>query len=144
MQSYNWNEIHNDTGEERYDKFISAVHNVYQQAFLLVRVSRKRWRDKPWLTKASKVSIKHKNKLYREYILHPDNFHQNKCNACKNCLRKCLLEAEKNYYNELFENNNDSIFNPIINPKKQTTRTVINKLVTRARGLQISKIYQIQ
>ena len=75
MQSYNWNEIHNDTGEEIYDKFIAAVHNIYQQAFPLVRVSRKRWRDKPWLTKALKVSIKHKNKLYREYILHPDNLH---------------------------------------------------------------------
>ena len=31
MQSQNWNEIYNDTGEESYDKFISAVHNIYQQ-----------------------------------------------------------------------------------------------------------------
>ena len=141
MQSYNWNEIHNDTGEEIYDKFISVVHNIYQQAFPLVRVSRKRWRDKPWLTKALKVSIKHKNKLYREYILHPDNLHQTKYNAYKNCLRKCLLEAEKVYYNELFENNKDSVFNlwktlnPIINPKKQTTRTVINKLVYEGKRI---------
>ena len=125
MQSYNWNEIHNDTGEEIYDKFIAAVHNIYQQAFPLVRVSRKRWRDKPWLTKALKVSIKHKNKLYREYILHPDNLHQTKYNAYKNWLRKCLLEAEKIYYNEPFENNKDSVLNlwktlnPIINPKKK-------------------------
>ena len=150
QQSYNWNEIHDDTGEEIYDKFISAVHNIYQQAFPLVRVSRKRWRDKPRLTKALKVSIKHKNKLYREYILHPDNFHQTNYNADKNCLRKCLLEAEKIYYNELFENNKDSVFNlwktlnPIINPKKQTTRTVINKLVYEGKRNTISKIYQIQ
>ena len=47
MQSQNWNEIYNDTGEESYDKFTSAIHNIYQQAFPLVRVSRKRWRDKP-------------------------------------------------------------------------------------------------
>ena len=150
QQSYNWNEIHDDTGEEIYDKSISAVHNIYQQAFPLVRVSRKRWRDKPRLTKALKVSIKHKNKLYREYILHPDNFHQTNYNADKNCLRKCLLEAEKIYYNELFENNKDSVFNlwktlnPIINPKKQTTRTVINKLVYEGKRNTISKIYQIQ
>ena len=135
MQSQNWNEIYNDTGEESYDKFISAVHNIYQQAFPLVRVSRKRWRDKPWLTKALKISIKHKNKLYKEYILHPNGLHKTKYNVYKNCLRKCLLEAEKNYYNDLFENNKDSVFNlwktlnPIINPRKTTTRTVINKLV---------------
>ena len=36
MQSYDWNEIHNDTGEEMYDKFISTVLNIYQQAFPLV------------------------------------------------------------------------------------------------------------
>ena len=67
-QSQNWNEIFNDTGEESYDKFISAVHNIYQQAFPLVRVSRKVWRDKPWLTKALEISIKHKNKLHEEDI----------------------------------------------------------------------------
>ena len=105
MQSQNWNEIYNDTGEESYDKFISAVHNIYQQALPLVRVSRKRWRDKPWLTKALRISIKHKNKLYKEYILHPNGLHKTKYNVYKNCLRKCLLEAEKNYYNDLFENN---------------------------------------
>ena len=60
MQSHNWNEIY-DTGEETYDKFTSAFQNIYQQAFPLVRVSRKRLRDKPWLTKALKVSIKQKN-----------------------------------------------------------------------------------
>ena len=64
MQSHDWNEIYNDTGEETYDKFISSVQNIYQQAFPLVQVSRKRWRDKTWLTKALKVSIKQK-KLYR-------------------------------------------------------------------------------
>ena len=129
------NEIYNDTGEESSDKFISAVHNIYQQSFPLLRVSRKRWRDKPWLTKALKISIKHKNKLYKEFILHPDGLHKTKCNAYKNCLRKYLLEAEKNYYNELFENNKDSVFNlwkslnPIINPRKTTTRLVIIKLM---------------
>ena len=59
----------------------------------------------------------------------------------KNCLRKCLLEAEKVYYNELFENNMDSVFNlwktlnPIINPRKTTTRTVINKLVHAGKNI---------
>ena len=63
MQSHNWNDIYNDTGEEIYDKFILAVHDIYIQAFPLVRVSRKRWRDKPWLTKALTISIKHKKEI---------------------------------------------------------------------------------
>ena len=60
MQSHNWNEKYNDIGEETYDKFISAIPNIYQQAFPLVQVARKRWRDEHWLTKALKVSIKQK------------------------------------------------------------------------------------
>ena len=78
---------------------------IYQQSFPLVRVSRKRWHDRPWLTKALKISLKHKNELYEEYILHPDGLHKTKCNVYKNCLCKCLLEAETNYFDELFENN---------------------------------------
>ena len=42
MQSQNWNAIYDDTREESYDIFISAVHDIYKQAFPLVRVSRKR------------------------------------------------------------------------------------------------------
>ena len=105
MQSQNWNDIYNDTGEESYDKFIAADQNIYQQSFPLVRVSRKRWHDRPWLSKDLKICLKHKNKLYEEYILHPDGLHKTKYNVYKNCLCKCLLEAETNYYNELFENN---------------------------------------
>ena len=47
----------------------------------------------------------------------------------------------KNHYNELFENNKDSVFNlwktlnPIINPSKTTTRTVINKLVYEGKRI---------
>ena len=111
MQSQNWNEIYNDTGEESYVKFISAVYNAYQHAFPLVRVSRKRWRDKPWLIKALKYSIKHKNSIYKEYILHQNGLYKTKYNVYKNCLGKCLLEAENNYHNDLFENNKNSVFN---------------------------------
>ena len=102
----------------------------------------KRWRDKPWLTKALKISINHKNKLYQEYIRHPDGLNKTKYNIYKNYLRKCLLEAEKNYYNELFENNKDSLFNlwktlnTITNHRKTTTRTVINKLVYTGKRIK--------
>ena len=83
MRSYNWKKNRKDTEEVSHDNFISAVHNIYQQALPLVRVSRKRWCDKSWLTKALKVSIKQKNKLYREYILYPNNFLKTKYNAYK-------------------------------------------------------------
>ena len=48
--------------------------------------------------KALKISIKHENKLYKEYILHPDSVHKI-YSVYKNCSRKSLLEAEKVYDN---------------------------------------------
>ena len=88
--------------------------------------------------------------MYKEYILRPDSVRKTKYNAYKKCLRKCLLEAEKVYYNELFENNKDSVFNlwktlnPIINPRKTTTRNVINKLVYAGKKIINKQEYQIQ
>ena len=51
------------------------------------------------------------------------------------------METEKSYFNELFENTKDPVFNlwktlnPIINPSKTTTRTVINKLVYEGKRI---------
>ena len=138
MQFRNWNKIYNDTGEETYDKFISAVQNIHQQAFPLVRVFCKRWRDKPWLTKALKVSIK-----------------QNTTNSIGNifCIQMVFIKqnimltkivyanVSKRQKHELFENTKDTVFtlwktlNPIINPSKTTTRTIINKLVNEGKRI---------
>ena len=137
--------LNTDIRKETHHKFISAVHNIYQQVFPLVRVSRKRWRDKPWLTKALKISIKHENKLYKEYILRPERVCKTKYNAYKNC----LLKQRKSTIN-YFENNKDSVFNlwktlnPIINHRKTTLAPWLTNLCTRARRLQTSKKYQIQ
>ena len=81
MQSYNWNEVYDIEGDSYYDEFISVIRNMYQRAFPLVRVSRKRWRDKRWLTKGLKVSIKRKNIMYKKCVLQPDNIPKAKYNA---------------------------------------------------------------
>ena len=89
METENWNDIY--TGDcDYYSKFIIVVLRLYQQSFPIVRVSRKRWQDKPWMSKALKTSIKRKNKLYKACIVQPDNSIHNKYKTYKNILRKCL------------------------------------------------------
>ena len=46
MEAENWNEIYSEGGDY-YTKFITVVLRIFQQSFPVVRVSRKRWRDKP-------------------------------------------------------------------------------------------------
>ena len=98
-------------------------------------MSRKRWRDKPWVTKALKTSIRRKNNLYKASLTHHDNQKNETYKTYKNILRKCLKEAEVKYYEELFDNHKNSVYNiwktlnPIINPKKGKSFTTIKKLI---------------
>ena len=71
---------------------------MHQQSFPIVRVSRKRLLDKPWMTKVLKTSIKGKNKLYKTCLVQPGNSIQSKYKTCESILRKCLKEDEINYY----------------------------------------------
>ena len=91
-----------------YTKFITVVLRIFQQSFPVVRVSRKRWRDKPWVTKALKTSIRRKNNLYKASLTHHDNQKNETYKTYKNILRKCLKEAEVKYYEELFDNHKNS------------------------------------
>ena len=56
-------------------------------------------------------------------------------NNCKNILRGVLQQAEIKYYENLFDEHKDSVhnmwksLNPIINPKKGKSATVIKKLI---------------
>ena len=110
MEAQIWIDIYSNTGD-CYDKFITAIIHIFQQSFPVVRVSRKRWHDKPWMTAALKASNKSKNS------------------------ERVLKQAEIKYYDNLLDEHKDSVYimwkslNPIINPKKEKRVTVIKKLI---------------
>ena len=116
-------DIYSNT-EDYYNKFVTAVTHIFQQSFPVVRVSRNRWHDKPWMTAALKASIKRKNLLYKAYLMHPSDKNRDEYNNWKNILRGVLKQAEIKYYENLFDEHKDSVYNmwkfinPIINPKK--------------------------
>ena len=132
MGTENWNDIYTGDGDY-YSKLIAIVLRIYQQSFLIVRVSRKRWQDKPWMTKALKTSIKRKNELYKVCLVQPGNSIPNKYKTYENIPRKCLKEAKINYFEELFDNHKNSVYNlwktlnPIINLKRGKSFSPVNK-----------------
>ena len=48
--------------------FLKQYKKMLDKYFPLVRLSRKKYKDKPWITNGIKVSIRHRNKLYKRYI----------------------------------------------------------------------------
>ena len=63
----NWNDKYVDSEDDWYHTFVTTVHKIFQ----LVQLSRQWLKDKPWITKGLKISIKHKNQLYKSQLLCP-------------------------------------------------------------------------
>ena len=78
-----------DTGDEWYHRFVKS--------FPLVQHSRQLIKDNPWITKVLKINIMHINRLYNSQLLRPVR-QQPEYNTYKDLLRRCLKEAETNYY----------------------------------------------
>ena len=120
MESYDWNTLYLSS-TDLYRSFISIVKRFYEISFPMVTLSRSRMRDKPWVTKGLKKSIKNNHKLYKLYIRSGDEQTKSKYNRYKNMLRVCIREAENKYYQNLFEDTRSSSYNlwknigPIIN-----------------------------
>ena len=67
MEAQNWDDIYSNT-EDYYNKFITAVIHIFQQSFPVVRVSRKRWHDKPWMKNILRGVLKQAEIKYYENL----------------------------------------------------------------------------
>ena len=63
LEDIDWNELF-QPDIDWYQVFIDKVHDVFYVAFPLVKLSRKRSKDKPWITKGIKTSIRRKKTRY--------------------------------------------------------------------------------
>ena len=103
-------------------KIITVVLLIIQQSFLVISVSRKRWKDKLWVAKSWKRSIKRQNKLYKACLVPTSEQNYKRCKNYEIILPKCFKEAEIRYCDEMFDNHRNYVYNigktlkPIINP----------------------------
>ena len=133
MLSFGWDEIYTDDGDW-FSNFVSAVHSIFTSSFPLVVQSRKRSKDKPWITKGLKVSVKQSHRLYRNTLGSASVNAVTKYKKYKNMLRKCIQVAETTYYTDIFDNNKTSAkntwrhLNSMINPSRKTHSMNIDKI----------------
>ena len=66
MTNESWDDLYTE-GTDWYNNFIDLVYNEFQQSFPLVKLSRKRAKDKPWITKGLKLVLK-KNIACIDYL----------------------------------------------------------------------------
>ena len=87
--------------------FSQKLHSDYNKSFPFKRLSRKRAKDKPWITSGLKQSIKKKIILYQKYIFHQIEENKTIYKLYKNKWRSMILirKAEAEYYKESFNKN---------------------------------------
>ena len=69
LNMVNWETVVNDPDVgSAYKNFFNKLTTEYENSFPLVQCSRKRTKDKPWITIGLKTSSKMKNRLYKRWI----------------------------------------------------------------------------
>ena len=101
--------------------FYSNLVKMFDKHFPITKM-KSRYHKLTWLTKALKLSIKTKNRLYIKYKIHKTAFNEMQYITYKNKLKYVMKIQEIKYYNELVHLNKDRM-------KKtwDTIKCVINK-----------------
>ena len=93
---------------ESYRILYEKLHSLLDLYFPRVRQSRKKAKDKEWITEGIKRSIKHRNSLYQIQIKNGTSENINKWKKYRNILNNVIKEAQRKYYQNLINQHNNS------------------------------------
>ena len=134
LENTDWGTIiGNDDTETSYCNFYTHLYQEYNLCFPLVRLSKKRAKDKKWLTSELKSRIKTKQKLFKKSKSHPTTFNISEYNNYRNSLTSCLRQAEMLYYEQKFADRRNGIshfwktFGQTLNSKNKKTKIFYSK-----------------
>ena len=119
---------------EAYNVFMSKLDSLHDAHFPKVKMSRKRLKNKPWITPGIKKSIRHKNLLLRKYIDNPTPDKHAVLARYRGILNKSIRYSKSSYYKRLIEARHHST---------QKTWAVLNELLNR-KGKTVSAVNSIQ
>lgn len=99
------NLCHNDySSNAKWQSFQEIITNKFNDAFPLKTLSRKKQKDKHWLTPSIMKSIKTKQKLYKKWREFPTDSNLRRYNKYKKILNVILRKAKILYYENIFSN----------------------------------------
>ena len=108
ISKQNWEEVMNTNNpDSNYDSFLSSYKDIFNNCFPLKRISRSKTKDKSWITKGLKVSIKHKNRLYKKFLCKPTENNKLRYKVYRNKVTTVIRKREENYYSKLLTQRND-------------------------------------
>ena len=88
--------------------FSTRYQNLFDKYFPYVRMSRKAFKSKPFITKGIKNSIKHRNKLYLKYLRSPSELNEAIWKRFRNKTNEVIKRAETLYYRKIIGDHSNS------------------------------------
>ena len=107
-----------------YNTFSTNYQKLFDKYFPYVRMSRKAFKDKPYITRGIKNSIKHRNKLYAKYLDNPSDLSKAIWKRFRNKTNEIIKRSETLYYRKILSDQQNSsknlwnTFGKILNSKK--------------------------
>ena len=107
-----------------YSIFSTNYQNLFDKYFPYVRMSRKAFKSKPFITRGIKNSIKHRNRLYSKYLNNPSDLNKAIWKRFRNKTSEIIKRAEALYYRKIISDHSNSsknlwnTFGKILNSKK--------------------------
>ena len=132
MRNINWSEVVDcHDPQECYTMFFKKISTVYEASFPLRKYETSYKSRKPWITEGIKIAIRKKNDLWVKSKKYTSNHLKFQYNSYKKYLQRICRKAEKDYYDNLFQDNKNDIvkswkiIRSIINNKKNSNRNEI-------------------
>lgn len=124
-----------------YNEFSSTLSTLFNNNFPLIKKSRKCVRDKPWITNALKKSSRLKYKLYKKWLQTGSKLDETAYKDYKRVYIRISKEAESIYYQQLFNNKENSLkklwnnLNTVCSFKKKNTSVNITKINVNSKDI---------
>ena len=142
LAQINWEEVLNAHDvSQNCTNFYEKIHTLYNTNFPLIKQSRKRSKDKKWLSGNLKACIRKKHQLYVRQLKSPTTNNIQKYKTYKNILTSCIHEAEGMYHQKLFSDKQSGILNfwktysQTLNPIKKSNKNHLEKLIVNGQTL---------
>ena len=100
--------LDNTDVNEIYKLLYEKLHSLLDLYFPKVRLSRKKAKDKDWITMGIKRAIRERNKLFHTQLKNGTIENIDKWKNYRNTLNKVIKTAQKDYYQNLIKQHNNS------------------------------------
>ena len=133
------NNIEINDCNEHFSKLIEESTKLLNKGFPLTKLSRSKAKDKPFISSAIKVSIKHKHKLYNKYLNNRSEMNKIAWSRYSNRLKIVVKEAETQYIRKKIDEHTDDsktmwqVLGNIINNKSKSISPIHNLMINNQK-----------